>query len=227
MFWGVYMDLMEAMNKRHSVRSYTDKKIEGETLKALEEKISQVNQESGLNIQLVLNEPKAFNTKLAHYGHFENVNNYLAIVGKKGPDLSEKAGYYGEKLVLFAQTLGLNTCWVALTYGKVKDAYFLEKGEKLALVIAIGYGANQGVAHKSKTFQKVTKNVKNPPQWFVDGVNAALLAPTAINQQQFSFTLNGNKVIGKAGLGFYTKVDLGIAKYHFELGAGNADWSWG
>ena len=73
------MDLMEAMNKRHSVRSYTDKKIEGETLKALEEKISQVNQESGLNIQLVLNEPKAFNTKLAHYGHFENVNNYLAI----------------------------------------------------------------------------------------------------------------------------------------------------
>ena len=216
------MDLLQAIKERHSVRSYTDRKIEGETLDALRAKIKETNEESGLNMQLVLDEEKAFGGRMAHYGHFENVKNYIAVIGEKGADLSEKAGYYGEKVVLYAQTLGLNTCWVALTYGKVKDAYLVGKGEKLLLVIAIGYGATQGTAHKSKPIKSVIKTDTEPPAEFLDGVNAALLAPTAMNQQKFTFTLKDGKVGVKAGAGFYTKVDAGIAEYHFELGSGYA-----
>lgn len=40
-----------------------------------------------------------------------------------------------------------------------------------------------------------------------------------MNQQKFKFEREGEKVIAKAGIGFYTKIDLGIAKYHFEVGA--------
>ena len=58
------------------------------------------------------------------------------------------------------------------------------------------------------------------PDWFQKGVKAALLAPTAMNQQKFQFILNGSQVSAKAGYGFYTKLDLGIVKYHFELGSG-------
>jgi len=47
-----------------------------------------------------------------------------------------------------------------------------------------------------------------------------LLAPTAMNQQKFIFELSGEKATAKSGSGFYTKVDLGIAKLHFELAAG-------
>lgn len=216
------MDLIEAMQKRHSVRRYTDKPIEGETLAALQNEIARLNEQSRLNMQLVLNEEKAFGGAMAHYGNFLNVKNYVAIVGEKGAELSEKAGYYGEKLVLFAQTLGLNTCWVALTYKKVKNAYSVKKGEKLLLVISIGYGKNRGVQHKGKTADKVSKVAKTDlpaPDWFNAGINAALLAPTAVNQQKFCFILKNGKVTAKAGIGFYTKVDLGIAKYHFELGA--------
>ena len=157
---------------------------------------------------------------MARYGKFSGVKNYNAMVGKKGADLSEKVGYYGQKLVLFAQTLGLNTCWVALTYKKVKTAYKIEEGEKLALVIAIGYGATQGVPHKSKSINAVSNADENSPEWFVNGVKAALLAPTAMNQQKFFFTLKDGEVTAKPGLGFYAKVDLGIVKYHFELGSG-------
>ena len=46
---------------------------------------------------------------MAHYGKFENVKNYIAIVGNKNDQ--EKAGYYGEKIVLKCPELGLNTCW--------------------------------------------------------------------------------------------------------------------
>ena len=202
------------------MRAYTDKKIEGEVLLALENKIAEINGESGLNVQLVLNEEKAFGGRMARYGKFSGVKNYIAMVGKKGADLSEKVGYYGQKLVLFAQTLGLNTCWVALTYKKVKTAYKIEEGEKLALVIAIGYGATQGVPHKSKSINAVSNAGEDSPEWFVNGVKAALLAPTATNQQKFFFTLKDGEVTAKPGLGFYAKVDLGIVKYHFELGSG-------
>lgn len=222
------MELLEAMQQRHSVRSYSSRKIEGEVKQALDQMIAQCNHDSGLHIQLVLDEPKAFSGKMAHYGKFSGVNNYIALVGQKGADLEEKCGYYGEKLVLKAQQLGLNTCWVALTYSKVSSAYQVGAGEKLCLVIAIGYGTTQGVPHKSKKPQDVVKGeFQALPKWFQNGVEAALLAPTAVNQQKFSFTLEGERgVSAKAGLAFYSKVDLGIAKYHFELGAGAEHFQW-
>lgn len=220
------MDMTEAAKQRHSVRSFLPRGLDKDVQSALEERIRMLNSESGLNIQLVLNEPKAFGTSLlAHYGKFENVNNYIVLAGKKGRDLQEKCGYYGEDLVLFAQTLGLNTCWVALTYKKIKGAYSLEDGEKVALVIAIGYGKTAGKPHRSKTFADVAK-AENPPEWFVRGVEGALLAPTAVNQQKFKFISEGNKVKALAGTGFYTDIDLGIAKYHFELFAGKENFDW-
>lgn len=64
------------------------------------------------------------------------------------------------------------------------------------------------------------------PSWFQKGVDAALLAPTAMNQQKFVISLEGNKVSIKAGIGFYTKLDLGIVKCHFEIGAGADNFQW-
>ena len=220
------MTLLEAMKQRHSVRQYKVEPIEGETLQALEQVIAQCNQTSGLHIQLVKNEPKAFDSRMAHYGKFSGVTSYIAMIGKKGPKLDELCGYYGEKIVLTAQTLGLNTCWVAMTYKKIPSAFTVAEGEKLAIVIAIGYGATQGVAHKSKEVSAVSNADSQAPEWFRKGVEAALLAPTAINQQKFRFEYQGNKVFAKAGVAFNSRVDLGIAKYHFEIGAGKDNFEW-
>lgn len=220
------MNLIEAMNMRHSVRQYKDTPLEPEIISILQAEIESCNEKSGLHIQLVTNEPKAFDGFMAHYGKFDGVTNYIAMIGKKGPDLEEKCGYYGERLVLKAQQLGLNTCWVAMTYSKIKTAFSLKEGEKLCIVISIGYGKMQGIAHKSKSIDKVAKIKGEMPVWFKNGIEAALLAPTAMNQQKFTFTLDGDKVLAKAGIGFYTKIDLGIVKYHFEIGADKSDLIW-
>lgn len=220
------MDLLEAINERHSVRQYTDKPLDAEVTAALQREIDICNQEGGLHIQLVTNEPKAFDGFMAHYGKFSGVSNYFAMIGKKTADLDEKCGYYGERLVLKAQQMGLNTCWVALTYSKIKSAFHIDDGEKLCIVIALGYGENQGTAHKSKPVGKVVKIDGTAPSWFKRGTKAALLAPTAMNQQKFLLTLKDNKVSAKAGLGFYSKIDLGIVKYHFEIGAGKDKFEW-
>ena len=94
------MDLMEAMRARHSVRRYKAQPLAAELIDALQAEIDACNQAGGLHIQLVTNEPKAFSGMMARYGKFSGVTNYIAMIGKKAPDLDEKCGYYGERLVL-------------------------------------------------------------------------------------------------------------------------------
>ena len=226
------MTLQEAITARHSVRKYIDKEIPADIVTALQDKIAEYNKVGNLNIQLVLNETRAF-TGMLSYGSFSGVRNYFVMVGKKGADLDERVGYYGEQLVLLAQTLGLNTCWVGLSYRKVPEAYNVGKDEKLACMIALGYGETEGVSHKIKTVEQVSNASDITPSWFKKGVEAALLAPTAVNQQKFSFKyvgMSNNRLQVRAKKGFsmigYTQIDLGIAKYHFEIGAGKDNFEW-
>ena len=226
------MTLQEAITARHSVRKYIDKEIPVDIVTVLQDKIAEYNKVGNLNIQLVLNETRAF-TGMLSYGSFSGVRNYFVMVGKKGADLDERVGYYGEQLVLLAQTLGLNTCWVGLSYRKVPEAYNVGKDEKLACMIALGYGETQGVSHKIKTIEQVSNDSDLTPAWFKRGVEAALLAPTAVNQQKFSFEyvgMSNNRHLVRAKKGFsmigYTQMDLGIAKYHFEIGAGKNNFDW-
>ena len=228
------MTLLEAIESRHSVRRYKDDPIPEDILTKLRERIREINQEAGLNIQLVTGEPKAFSGLMA-YGSFSGVKNYLVMAGKKDGELDEKIGYYGEQLVLLAQTLGLNSCWAGLTYSKIPGTYQLAEGEKVSCYIALGYGTTQGSGHKVKNIKDVSNASDLTPEWFNKGVEAALLAPTAVNQQKFFLEYLGNrdngdlpKVAAKPLFSMigYSKIDLGIVKYHFEIGAGKENFEW-
>ena len=212
------MEIIELMKERHSVRQYTDKKIEKEKREVLNALIAKINQKAGLHIQIIYDEPKCFNSMMAHYGKFDGVNNYIALVREKSkPD--EALGYYGEQIVLKAQELGLNTCWVAMTHGKSKAQ--IDKGEKLVCLISLGYGKTAGAAHKSKKLSEVCNYKKDMPEWFLSGMEATLLAQTAMNRQKFYFELlPDNSIKITCGKGLYTKLDLGIVKYHFEVVSG-------
>lgn len=178
---------------------------------------------SGLHFQLVCDEKKAF-SGLPAYGKFSGVNAYIVAAGKKAPDLDEQIGYYGEALVLFAQSIGLNSCWAGVSYTKIKDTYILEKDEKIACYIAIGYGETPGIQHKSKALEEISDIKENSPEWYKKGVKAAQLAPTAVNQQKFYIEYLGLKDgdslpqvkfhKGHSLIG-YTQMDCGIARYHF------------
>lgn len=228
------MTLLEAIRARHSVRAYKEQPLSDADARALQEKIAEVNREGQLHVQLIQNEPKAFLGPLARYGKFRGVTNYLVMAGVKADDLDDRIGYYGEQLVLFAQTLGMNTCWVGLSYTKISGTYVLNEGEVIQAYISIGYGETQGITHKIKRIDQVSNVNENSPKWFRRGVEAALLAPTAINQQKFYFELQPieegqlPRVLAKRHFSLvgYTQMDLGIAKYHFEIGAGKDNFQW-
>lgn len=221
------MTTQEAIVARHSVRQYQEKPLEASIINRLNEEIALCNQEGKLHIQLVVNEPKAFAGGLAKYGKFSGVSNYLAMIGRKGAD--EAIGYYGERLVLLAQTLGLNSCWVGLSFRKQPDQYQIDDGEKLHCVIALGYGATQGVQHLIRPMEQFVKVHGAMPEWFKRGMEAVLLAPTAVHQQKFEFELVDDHTVcarARFTLVGYGKMDLGIVKYHFEIAAGKENFSW-
>lgn len=226
------MTLSEAIDARHSVRHYISKPLSQDIIDAIQTKIDACNREGNLHIQLVLNERKGFSGMMA-YGSFSGVENYIVMAGHRSEDLDERIGYFGEQIVLLAQQLGLGTCWAGLSYRKVKGTYTLAPDEKLACMISLGYPDDAGRKHKRKSVADVSNVSSVTPLWFERGVQAALKAPTAVNQQKFYFEYVGEQdgvylvrakrlfsVVG------YTKMDLGIVKLHFEIGAGKENFKW-
>ena len=227
------MTLQEAIICRHSVRRYISRPLSPECIAALQEKIEECNRLGDLHMQLVVGETRAFSGIMA-YGKFSGVENYVVVASRKTPGSQERIGYYGEQIVLLAQTLGLNTCWAGLSYRQVNGAYTLAEGEHVECMISLGYGETQGVQSKRKAIEEISNCSDLTPQWLRRGVEAARLAPTAINQQKFHFEYLPHHTNGKPtvratrqfSLVGYTKMDLGIAKLHFEIGAGKDNFEW-
>lgn len=213
------MTELQAIFERHSVRKYLDKPIEPEKRALLQERIDRVNKEFGLHVQYIPGEGGVFSGIASKICGWSGVPGYIAMIGKSDDGLDELCGYAGERLVLYAQTIGLNTCWAGIFRRKSCTAKICED-EKLTLVIAVGYGVDSGHKRRSKKPEDVT-DVRDMPEWFEKGIEAALLAPTARNQQKFFISLDGDKPVAKvAGSAPFAKLDLGIVKYHFELASG-------
>ena len=210
------METIDLMRRRHSVRQYLNKPIEKEKRDVLNNTANFINQKTGLSIKICYDEPNAFKSFLSTYGKFKNVNNYIVLAGDKKSE--ELLGYYGEVLVLTAQEMGLNTCWVGLSYNKKSVKVNIGENEKVHCVISLGYGETPGVQRKSKEVNQVLKLIGDKPDYLDEAVEACLLAPTAVNQQKFKIVCDNGKIsIKKNGLGFYTDMDLGIVKCHFEM----------
>jgi len=207
------------IKERHSVRSYSERKIEKNLLDQLNAKISECNEKGNLNIQLLEDAGKTFNKLMNIAVGLGSAPSVIACIGPDDETLDERIGYYGEQIVLLAQELGLSTCWAG-TYNPKNVEAKINAGERLAIVIAVGYGTNSGKAHRSKSINDVVKANKELPDWVKVGAEMALLAPTAINQQKFEIIYNDDdtyEIVDKGGV--LSKIDLGIVKYHFEVGA--------
>jgi hypothetical protein len=227
------MTEIEAMVSRRSQRQFDGRALEADAAAALRAACAEANEECGLHLQLVTDEREAFEGGLASYGSFKGVANYLALVGPKGAETQRALGYHGERIVLLAYALGIGSCWVGGTFRRRKASFELGENERLHLVVALGYAVAPGSPRRSKDASKVASAEGEVPDWFASGVAAALLAPTALNQQRFHFALKQAGASGSVPVvrattsrGPFAQVDLGIACYHFELGAGRENFVW-
>ena len=218
------MDLKEAMQKRHMVRKYIDKSLPDDLINRINERISMNNEKHKLSMKLMINNNKGVNS-IMKLIMAKGVNNFIILAGDNSENLDERLGYSGADIMLYAQTLGLNTWWVGGTFNRSVSQYVENK--KVTGIIAIGYGESQGKPHKSKMVEDVSKyNGTVIPSWFISGVDGALLAPTALNKQDFMIIGDGTKVKIECDNGIFTGSNVGLIKYHFELGAGKENFEW-
>lgn len=220
------MTIKEAIKERHMVRKYTDKAIPAELVAQLNARIAENNKKYGLDITLVTGNADGI-AGIAKLFLARGVKNYMVLAGNDAPDLDEKLGYCGADMILYAQTLGLNTWWIGGMYnGKGAMKNLDDAAVHVNGVIAIGYGQTQGVQHKSKSAEEISQYNGVAPQWFIDGVDALLYAPTALNKQAYMVRGEGNRVSLTCDNGHFAGIDLGIGKYHFEVGAGKENFEW-
>ena len=199
------MDMKQAMYERHIVRKYLDKPIPQECRKKIEQHTRMLNDEYGVDISLVLDNAEAFNAAIKLI-LAKGVRNYFILAGPESADLNERLGMAG-------------------TFNRMKMEE-KAKGEKVIGIIALGFGATQGKPHKSKDPSEVATYEGEAPLWFKRGVAAALLAPTALNKQNFQIYGKGDEVSISYEPGTFAGEDLGLVKYHFKLGAGKDSFRW-
>lgn len=213
------MTELEAIAARHSVRAYQSRSIEAEKAEQLKRLIDEVNAEGNLHLQFLEDAGNTFQRILSRVMGLGSAPSVIACVGPEDDTLEERIGFWGEKVVLAAQCLGLNTCWAG-TFQKNGVPAEVKAGERLVIVIAVGYGENPGKQRKSKTAEQVSSVNGERPAWFDYAVELALRAPTAINQQNFEIRLNADGSVDFTDKGGpFSKVDLGIVRYHFTVGA--------
>ena len=118
----------QAILVRHSVRKYRSVRIADNLVAQLKAKIDELNAAGNLHLQFVEDAGKAYGNLIYRAVGLISAPSILVCVGENTADLDERVGYYGEKLVLFAQTLGLNTCWT-VTFNRKAVAVDLKPGE--------------------------------------------------------------------------------------------------
>ena len=227
------MITVETIRERHSVREYDGKPLARVEFDALGAVVEECTRESGLDIQLVGDNPEVFNV-IARFGLIRGCRTHVAFVvddGKAcGVAVDEAIGYWGQKIVLAAQDMGFNTCWCALCSRK-KSRAVVAPGKKIRLIIAVGHGKTQGFSRKTKSVEALSSvECAKEPAWFAAAMEAAQLAPTAMNNQNFKITLlsDGKTVRIDAPQSGLNVIDEGIVRCNFEIAANEAgaDWRW-
>lgn len=217
--------MKEAMHTRHTVRQFTGTPLSETEKSSLNERVKELNENLSLAICLIESEKTPLNLMGKVILRGKGVCSYFVLAADDREGVDETLGYASSDLVLFAQTIGLNTWWMGGTFNRKFVSGFVP-GKKLVGIVAVGHGETQGVPHKSKAPQEVSSYNGEAPEWFKNGVDAALLAPTALNRQLFMITGNGNKVSITYKSGPMSDLDRGIVKHHFELGAGKENFEW-
>jgi len=235
------MTILEAIDVRRSRRKYIPEPLDAEKAKQLQALAQEYSRAGDVRIELVLGDGTAFNGLRKSYGMFAGVQNYAGLIAKKDDAKAiERLGYYGELLMLHAVAMGLGTCWVGGSFDRKDCPFKISENEMVVCTITIGRTEEQnsrrerliyGVTHRKikpveKMFCAADADV---PAWFMAGMQAVQKAPSAVNKKPVVFSYQGGEVTAAVPDSNNTGavLDMGIAKLHFELGAGGGAWAFG
>lgn len=174
------------------------------------------------------------------YGKIRNAPAYAAFIGEMDDrNVQEKAGRLGEFLILEATSLGLGTCWVGASFrpDAVRSQIELKSDEQVLAVSPLGFVKEQysleeklmaGLVKSSKRKSLEELWLEKPigpvPRWISTSLEAARLAPSAVNRQPWRFSVEDKSIKlsvdnVKDSYHISKRLDCGIAMAHVEIAA--------
>lgn len=231
-----------AIEKRRSRRQFdAGHPIEAEKLSALKTVCDQFMPFPGARSVLITNPvDDVFKGIIGSYGKVKDAPGYIAFIGNMDdPFVQEAVGYTGEGVILEATAMGLNTCWVGGFFNRddVATRIDIKSSEKILAITPLGYARKSesieeklmtgfGHTHRRKSSSKLLSGMTlgNAPDWIKVSIQAARLAPSAINRQPWGFHLGDSDITvfvrtSDPELTISKRLDCGIAMMHIELGA--------
>lgn len=221
--------MRKAIEERYSVRTFSKTPLRAEDVAYLSERVAAINAASGLNAVFLEDGSAAFSGFQSSYGMFRDVRSFILLKGDLSvPDLKEKAGYYGEELVLDLIDRGLGTCWVGGTFDK--SVLDIPAGEEFICLLVVGYPGKIALkdrvllARLHERYKPISERLSSDrevPADILAGMEAVRLAPSAVNSQTPYFDYkNGVLTASAPEDSTFGLTDLGIAKCHFVQEAG-------
>lgn len=231
-----------AIFQRHSRRQFDGRKLPQELFNTLSHFAQELGtQLSGARAVVVAENPdKVFKGAVGSYGKIKGAPAYVAFIGDMNdPHVNEKVGYLGEYFVLEATAQGLGTCWIGGFFKPevVQAQIRVENGEQVLAVSPLGFAAKEytfeeklmsGLAksHKRKTLDSLLLTQQKEPlaNWISSALEAARIAPSAVNRQPWRFSIEKNSVKismdnHRNSFHISKRLDCGIAMAHLEIAA--------
>lgn len=236
-----FADWYRAIEKRRSRRQFVPRSLEPELQKRMCSVVEDFRPFPETRAVLVNQSPGGvFKGVIGHYGKIKGATAFIAYVGDMdSPHVQEKVGYMGEGIVLEATSFGLSTCWVGGFFKPevVAPLAGAAKNEKVLAVTPIGYSREDwsleekmmtgfGRNHRRKPLAELTAEAPGPrwPSWVKPALEAARLAPSAVNRQPWRFTVAADAITVAVDnlndtYNISKRLDCGIAMLHLELAA--------
>ncbi|MFC1920377.1 nitroreductase family protein [Chloroflexota bacterium] len=235
-----------AIEKRRSRRRYIEENLKSSQLKRIQSLCNDFQPFPSARAVLVKESPDdVFKGIIGSYGLIRGAKSFIAFIGNvRSPYVQEQVGYTGEGIMLQAEVMNLNTCWVGGFFRRdmVSSLVDMEKNEQVFAITPIGYAVEEptfgeklitgfGWTHKRKPLSKMVIGLKDTewPEWMKSSLQAARLAPSAVNRQPWRFiadeksiTVAVNDKSLKRETQISKRLDCGIAMLHIEVAALNS-----
>jgi len=227
-----------AISIRRSRRLFDQKTIPSELLEKISAFCKAFRPFAGVRAAIVTDSPDTvFKGAIGHYGKIKGATAFIAFIGDmRDAHVQEKVGYSGEGIILEATALGLGTCWVGGFFRPETAASLshIRENEKVLAVTPIGYASERvsfeekimtgfGRTHKRKPVDELVTGMEadKRPQWIKTALEAARVAPSAVNRQPWRFHVEDDSItisVDTPRDTYYIskRLDCGIAMLHIE-----------
>ena len=227
-------ELIDAMKRRVSVRSYADRPVEQSVKESIRSLLEAHNQgpfgnRVRLNLIDLSDLEQAETRQLGTYGFIGGARLYVAGVVRYGPGAMQDFGYCLEQVIVRITHLGLGTCWLGGTF---KRASFgrrlsLSDDEVILAISPIGYARDKRTVRERVLRRFVGADQRKPwaSLFFEDALNRPLpreaageyataleclrLAPSASNNQPWRILKSKDANV----FHFFLKRTPGYAKF--------------